>query len=82
MKYAAFAFTSFSMSLGLIADAGAVVCARGVYRAGCVGLHGAAVVHRPVAAVHYAWVAGRRVCRSLGRADAMGQLAQPGAETF
>ena len=32
-----------------VADANAVVCARGVYRAGCVGPRGAAVVHRPVA---------------------------------
>jgi hypothetical protein len=32
-------------------DANAVVCARGVYRAGCAGAHGAAVVRRaPVAA--------------------------------
>jgi hypothetical protein len=30
-------------------EASAVVCAAGVYRAGCVGVHGAAVVHRPVA---------------------------------
>jgi len=29
-------------------DASAVVCARGVYRAGCVGAAGAAVVRRPV----------------------------------
>lgn len=28
-------------------DASAVVCAAGVYRAGCVGVRGAAVVHRP-----------------------------------
>jgi len=27
-------------------DANAVVCARGVHRAGCVGPHGAVVVHR------------------------------------
>jgi hypothetical protein len=27
-------------------QASAVVCARGVYRAGCVGPHGAVVVHR------------------------------------
>ena len=33
-------------------DASAAVCARGVYRAGCVGVRGAAVVHRPVAARH------------------------------
>jgi hypothetical protein len=30
-------------------EASAVVCARGVYRAGCVGPRGAAVVRRPVA---------------------------------
>ena len=30
-------------------EANAVVCARGVYRAGCVGAGGAAVVARPVA---------------------------------
>ena len=27
-------------------EANAVVCARGVYRAGCAGPHGAVVVHR------------------------------------
>lgn len=32
-----------------IEEAGAVVCARGVYRAGCVGVHGAAVVRHPAA---------------------------------
>ena len=30
-------------------DANAVVCARGVYRAGCAGARGAVVVRRPVA---------------------------------
>ncbi len=40
-------------------EASAVVCARGVYRAGCVGAHGAAVVvGRPV--VRPAIVAPRR----------------------
>jgi hypothetical protein len=37
--------------LGLLAiqvsEANAVVCARGVYRAGCAGPHGAVGVHRP-----------------------------------
>jgi hypothetical protein len=37
-------------------DANAVVCARGVYRAGCAGPNGAVVAHRPV--VH-------RGCRSV-----------------
>jgi hypothetical protein len=39
-------------------DANAVVCAAGVYRAGCAGYRGAAVVRRPVAPV-------RRVCRTV-----------------
>ena len=30
-------------------DANAVVCARGVYRAGCAGPNGAVVVRKPVA---------------------------------
>jgi hypothetical protein len=30
-------------------EASAVVCARGVYRAGCVGARGAVVAHRPMA---------------------------------
>jgi hypothetical protein len=40
-------------------EANAVVCARGVYRAGCVAAGGAAVVARPVARA--AVVAPRRV---------------------
>jgi hypothetical protein len=39
-------------------DAGAVVCARGVYRAGCVGARGAAVVGAP--RVHRAVVVAPR----------------------
>ena len=39
-------------------DASAVVCARGVHRAGCVGPGGAVVVGRPV--VHHVVVAPRR----------------------
>jgi hypothetical protein len=33
-------------------EASAAVCAAGVHRAGCVGVRGAAVVHRPVVARH------------------------------
>ena len=45
-------------------DANAVVCAAGVYRAGCAGPRGAAVVTRPpVAACRYVVVNGVRVRR-------------------
>jgi hypothetical protein len=33
-----------------VSEANAVVCARGVYHAGCATTHGAAVVRRPVGA--------------------------------
>jgi hypothetical protein len=50
MKYL---IISLLLSGGFIAlstlEASAVVCARGVYRAGCVAAGGAAVVARPVA---------------------------------
>jgi len=54
-------------------EASAVVCARGVYRAGCAGPNGAVVVRKPVVvapvvrpvvvAPACAWVNGVRVCR-------------------
>jgi hypothetical protein len=44
-------------------DANAVVCAAGVYRAGCAGPRGAVVVRRPVAACHYVIINGVRRCR-------------------
>ena len=46
-------------------DAYALTCAAGVYRAGCVGAHGAVVTRRPVAVVHpHCYMrAGVRVCR-------------------
>ena len=43
-------------------EANAVVCAKGVYSAGCAGPGGAVVAHRPVAAGCY-YRAGVRVCR-------------------
>jgi hypothetical protein len=47
-------------------DANAVVCAAGVYRAGCAGPRGAAVVARPaVAACRYVIVNGVRVRRCV-----------------
>lgn len=63
------------LGLGALAvptEANAVVCARGVVRAGCVGPNGAvvarrpvprAVVVRPAPVVRCAIVNGRRVCR-------------------
>ena len=60
------------LSLGLLAsaaafvptEANAVVCARGVVRAGCAGPNGAVVARRPVAVVapRAVVVAPRRVC--------------------
>ena len=63
------------LALGLIgasvAEANAAVCARGVYRAGCAGPHGAVVTHRPYGyhgaavvrpGVHCYYRYGRRIC--------------------
>jgi small ligand-binding sensory domain FIST len=36
------------VTLAATTEANAMACARGVYRAGCVGVRGAAVVRRPV----------------------------------
>jgi hypothetical protein len=47
MKTIASALLVAGLLIGSVADANAVVCARGVYRAGCAGPHGAAVAHRP-----------------------------------
>jgi hypothetical protein len=56
---------SLLLAAGFIAlstmDASAVVCARGVYRAGCVGAGGAVVVRRGVVAPRRAVVVRRRV---------------------
>jgi hypothetical protein len=37
-------------TFGVASEANAVVCARGVYRAGCAGPNGAVVARRPVVA--------------------------------
>jgi len=60
---AATAFAGFIMVSST--DANAVVCARGVYRAGCATAHGAAVVHAPAAACRYVVVNGVRVRRCV-----------------
>jgi hypothetical protein len=50
-------------------QANAVVCAKGVYRAGCAGYRGAAVVRRPVVApavrCRWVWVNGVKVRRCV-----------------
>ena len=47
-------------------DANAIVCARGVYRAGCAGYRGAVVVRRPpVVVCRTVWVNGVRVRRCV-----------------
>jgi hypothetical protein len=43
--------------------ANAAVCAAGVYRAGCVGAHGAVVVRKLVYHRHCYYRAGVRICR-------------------
>lgn len=59
---AAAALALLAVFISFVPQADAVVCARGVYRAGCAGPNGAVVAHRPVGA-GCAWVNGRRVCR-------------------
>ena len=44
-------------------DANAVVCARGVYRAGCAGARGAVVVRKPAVVCRTVVVNGVRVRR-------------------
>ena len=44
-------------------DANAVVCARGVYRAGCAGTRGAVVVRKPAVVCRTVIVNGVRVRR-------------------
>ncbi len=46
-------------------EAKAVVCAAGVYRAGCAGPRGAVVTTRPAAACRYVVVNGVRVRRCV-----------------
>ena len=72
MKALILASGMFGLALITIpVEANAVVCARGVVRAGCVGPNGAVVARRPVpravvvrpVPVRCAIVNGRRVCR-------------------
>jgi hypothetical protein len=68
MKKMLMAICLFGSSMTLIpTEASAVVCARGVVRAGCVSAGGAAVVRRPVA-VRPVVVAPRAVVVTPARA--------------
>jgi hypothetical protein len=64
MKYLAFAAIGLFALMALIPeDASAAVCARGVYRAGCVGPRGAVVTGRPAVYRHGVYARGVRVYR-------------------
>ena len=64
--FAALAVTAFAGVMTIDAsDANAVVCARGVVRAGCVAAGGTAVVRAPVAACRWVVVNGVRVRRCV-----------------
>ena len=58
MKRVLMAAVAAVVVMTLVPDANAAVCAAGVYRAGCVGPHGAVVVHR-----HCYYRAAVRICR-------------------
>ncbi len=62
MKTIAFAVMIVGMLAGTVGEANAVVCARGVYRAGCAGPRGAvATSYRAPVRCHVNRY-GRRVC--------------------
>ncbi|HYP57044.1 MAG TPA: hypothetical protein VEQ35_02025 [Beijerinckia sp.] len=71
MKYLLLAATAGLITLGSwmasVQDANAVVCARGVYRAGCAGPRGAVVGHRRYYGPHrYYGARGVYVRRPVG----------------
>jgi hypothetical protein len=64
MKHAMLLVLAALMLAASVPAAEAAVCARGVYRAGCVGPNGAVVVRRPIHHLHGCyWRAGVRICR-------------------
>ena len=73
MKTVVLALLALGLLAGTVAEANAVVCARGVYHAGCAGPHGAVATTRPAYGYHGAAVVrpgvhcyvnryGHRVC--------------------
>ncbi len=75
MKMISYAMLALGLMAALPVEANAVVCARGVYRAGCAGpngavgvhrgygYHGGAAVVRPAYGVRCYYRGGVRVCR-------------------
>ncbi|MGO8738143.1 hypothetical protein [Rhodoblastus sp.] len=61
MKQLVLGLFALAMFVAEIPTANAVVCARGVHRAGCASARGAAVVRRPAVRCYYR--RGVRVCR-------------------
>jgi hypothetical protein len=51
-------------TLAVISPANAIVCARGVVRAGCAGPNGAVAVRKPAPVTTCRIVSGVRVCKS------------------
>ena len=63
MKYAIFGLGALALAAALApTEASAVVCARGVVRAGCAGPNGAVAVRRPVAPRTVVVTPARRGC--------------------
>lgn len=58
MRYLFFIAAAALVTLASVPDANAVVCAKGVYRAGCTGPNGTAVVRRPPVSSGHACAAG------------------------
>jgi len=64
LLFAAAALMAFSTAMTVRpTEANAVVCAKGVYRAGCAGPRGAAVVRKPAVVCRTVWVNGVKVRR-------------------
>ena len=63
MKRLSFGVLILSLLAAGITEANAVTCAAGVYRAGCVGPHGAVATTRPAVHRHCYMRAGVRGCR-------------------
>ncbi len=65
MKTVAYAMLTLGLFAALPVEANAAACARGAYRAGCVGPRGAVTTHHGYAnpVRHCYWRAGVKVCR-------------------